>query len=613
MLYSKNEKSKLTAAITVWFFVIAVMAALVVAQVEPAEQTTLVAENPEPASDDVVAPPQDDDEDEQMQIVDDDLGNGAIQSISFKKDMSIRDALRFLALKYQKNIVPTQKVNGMITVTNLYNVTFEEALRAILGTSKYELQDNFIMVYTGEEYEQVMSDKRRMESKVFTLSYLTAGEAEKLVTALLSDGGSVAKSSPAATGVPTGESISSDTAGGDNLAFQDTIIVRDYPETIAEVEKLLAELDVRPQQVLIEATILSANLTEGMQFGIDLNFAAGVAIDGSAATQDYVDTGTVNRGTEAVHPVNQIAGWNTDGTPIEVAGFAAVGGTGVRIGVSAGDISAFITALEQITDITVLANPKIMAINKQLGQVYIGTKLGYREGDVETAAGGTQQGSVKFLDTGTKLSFRPYIGNDGYIRMDIHPKDSSGSLNAQGVPNETSAELATNVMVKDGQTVVIGGLFRDVISSTKRQVPLLGDIPLIGELFKSQTDSTQRQEVIVLLTPHIIDQPDETMPDQRLADIARKRFGAGKNIHWLGVARLAEDSYAKAVSLYSEGNNDAALAELNWTLNLRPSYLEAIRLRERIINEAGSDSQETISRIMLEAIEAEDSLRWTRR
>lgn len=612
MLYSKNEKSKLTAAVTVWFFVIAVMAALVVAQVEPAEQTTLVAENPEPASDDVVATPQDDDEDEQMQIVDDDLGSAAIQSISFKKDMSIRDALRFLALKYQKNIVPTQKINGMITITNLYDVTFEETLRAILGVNKYEIQDNFIMVYTAEEYEQLMSDKRRMESKVFTLHYLTAGEAEKLVTALLNDGGSVAKSSPAATGVPTGESISSDTAGGDNLAFQDTIIVRDYPETIAEVEKLLAELDIRPRQVLVEATILSANLTEGMQFGIDLNLAAGVSIDGSVATQDYVDTGNVDRGTEAVHPISQVAGWDADGSPIEVAGFAAVGGTGVRIGVSAGDISAFITALEQITDITVLANPKIMAINKQLGQVYIGTKLGYREGDVETAAGGTQQGSVKFLDTGTKLSFRPYIGNDGYIRMDIHPKDSSGSLNAQGVPNETSAEIATNVMVKDGQTVVIGGLFRDVISSTKSQVPLLGDIPLLGELFKSQTDSTQRQEVIVLLTPHIIDQTDETMPDQRLADIARKRSGAGKNIHWLGVARLAEDSYAKAVSLYSEGNNDAALAELNWTLNLRPSYLEAIRLRERIINEAGSDSQETISRIMLEAIEAEDSLRWTR-
>ncbi len=120
MLYFKNEKTKVTTAITVWFFVIAVMAALVVAQVESAENTTLIAENMEPASDDAAAPPQDEDEDEQMQIVDDDLGNGAIQSISFKKDMSIRDALRFLALKYRKNIVPSEKVEGAITVTNLY-------------------------------------------------------------------------------------------------------------------------------------------------------------------------------------------------------------------------------------------------------------------------------------------------------------------------------------------------------------------------------------------------------------------------------------------------------------------------------------------------------------
>jgi type IV pilus assembly protein PilQ len=616
MMYPKNEQTKVTAAVAVWIFVIAITAALVVAQVEPPVQADLLvaseapAESEAPAVEETKAPPQDDEQ--QMEIVDDNLSNGAIQSISFKKDMSIKDALRFLALKYQKNIVPTQKVEGMITVTNLYDVTFEEALQAILGINKYEIQDNFIMVYTAEEYEQIMSDKRRMETKVFTLYYLTADEAEKLIAAILNEGGSVAKSSPAATGVPAGESISSDAAGGDNLAFQDTIIVRDYPETIAEVESLLAELDIRPKQVLIEATILTASLTEGMEFGVDLNFAGGVSIDGTAATEDYVDSGTVDRGSEAEHPISQVANWSGAGTPVEVAGFATVGGAGLRVGVSAGDFSAFITALEQITDVTILANPKIMAINKQLGQVYIGTKLGYREGDVETSGGGTQQGAVKFLDTGTKLAFRPYIGNDGYIRMDIHPKDSSGALNAQGVPDETSAELSTNVMVKDGQTVVIGGLFRDVVTASKSQVPILGDIPFIGEFFRSQTDITQRQEVIVLLTPHIIDQPDETMPDERLADIARKRSAAGNSLLWIGVSNLAEESYTKAVSLYSDGDNAAALAELNWALNLRPSYLEAIRLRERIIGESGSDSQETIDRIMIEAIEAEESFRWTR-
>ncbi|MHC4256232.1 MAG: type II secretion system protein GspD, partial [Planctomycetota bacterium] len=112
-----------------------------------------------------------------------------------------------------------------------------------------------------------------------------------------------------------------------------------------------------------------------------------------------------------------------------------------------------------------------------------------------------QEGSVKFLDTGTKLSFRPYIGDDGYIRMDIHPKDSTGKL-VDGIPDETAAELVTNIIVKDGQTIVIGGLFRDQITSVKTQIPLLGDIPLLGAVFRGTSDNVVRTEVMVLLTPH---------------------------------------------------------------------------------------------------------------
>ena len=73
--------------------------------------------------------------------------------------------------------------------------------------------------------------------------------------------------------------------------------------------------------------------------------------------------------------------------------------------------------------------------------------------------------------------------------MDIHPKDSSGNLNAEGVPNENSTELSTNIMVKDGQTIVIGGLFRDVTNTTRQQIPLLGDLPLVGAMFRKNSDS----------------------------------------------------------------------------------------------------------------------------
>jgi type IV pilus assembly protein PilQ len=299
---------------------------------------------------------------------------------------------------------------------------------------------------------------------------------------------------------------------------------------------------------------------------------------------------------------------------LQVSGFAAAGGTGgLRFGVSVGNAVAIITALESVTDITVLANPKILALNKQAGTVFIGTKLGYRDRTTIDASGLATIGEVKFLDTGTKLSFRPYIADDGYIRMDIYPKDSSGELDAEGIPTETTAELVTNIMVKDGQTIVIGGLFRDAITTTRSQVPLLGDIPLVGAAFRGTTDSNVRQEIIVLLTPHIITEPEQTEGAARADDVGRKRYGVRKTLQWIGRARLAEDRYTEAVEDYIDGDNKAALFKVNWALELRPTYLEAIRLKERIIGETAPDDVTMIKRIMLDVIEREEANKWLRR
>ncbi|MBE0534709.1 MAG: type II and III secretion system protein, partial [Phycisphaerae bacterium] len=247
----------------------------------------------------------------------------------------------------------------------------------------------------------------------------------------------------------------------------------------------------------------------------------------------------------------------------------------------------------------------ILAVNKQLGQVYIGTKLGYREGDVVTDGGATQQGSVKFLDTGTKLAFRPYIGDDGYIRMQIHPKDSTGQLNAQGVPDETSSELATNVIIRDGQTIIIGGLFREKVQSTTGQVPLLGSLPLVGSLFKSIDDTNRREEVIVMLTPHIIDAPDALADNAKNADAMKMRRQAGKRLNWMSVARQADDCYEKAAGFYAAGDTCSAMRELNWALHLRPTSPEAMRLRDRIIRETAGDAGHNIDDIMVDVIKRE--------
>ena len=598
MYWDKNSNSriKIRKDLFVWCIVLAVMAAIALGGVGQGPVVAVADEGIEPisveASSDPVKP---------------------IQSISFKDDMTIKDALRFLGAKYQKNIVPSGKVTGLVTAGTLYDMTFESALNAILGHGlKYEEKDNVIWVYTADEFKSIMEDLERMEYKVFTLYYISAAEAQKLITPVLSGKGTIQGSSPVEIVVSTGESISAGTGGGDNMALNDTLVLLDYPENIAEAEKLLAELDVRPRQVLIEATILSATLSEGMEFGINLNALGGVALDGTSdVTQTVSGSAAVETTNNQMTVMEQIAAGAFPGSPLETSGFATIGGSGLRIGVRAGNIAAFITALEEVTDTTILANPKILAVNKQLGQVYIGTKIGYIDQTTQTQTSTTQ--SVKFLDTGTKLSFRPYIGDDGYIRMDIHPKDSSGTLKANDIPDEFSAELATNVMVKDGQTIVIGGLFRDVVVTSRSQIPLLGDLPLIGGLFRGTSDQTTRQEVIVLLTPHIIDEPEETNSDARVEDVRRKRFGAKDELQWIGRARLAEDRYAMAAKYYIENDNESAMRELNVALELRPTYLEAIRLKEKIIHETDPNASLNIERIMLEDFEREDSERFIRR
>lgn len=541
---------------------------------------------------------------------------GTLGSIKFNKEEGIKAALRVLAALYQKNIVPSAKVDGVLGFTTLKDVTFEESMDAILGEDfKYEQRGNLIMVYTKDEYQTIKEDKDRMICKVFTLYYISATEARKLITPVLSDSHKIESTVAAEVAVPIGETISGQTGGGDTTAINDTIVVYDFPEYLVKAEQVIKSVDVRPKQVLIEATILSATLTEGMELGIDLNFQGGVSLTGteaSDAVQDTVLGGVLEYATDETTTLEQIAAGVT-GSAIESAGFATFGGSGLRLGVRSGDVVAYISALETVTDITVLANPKILAVNKQLGQVYIGQKIGYREGDIETRGGGIQEGEVKFLDTGTKLSFRPYIGNDGYIRMDIYPKDSSGNLNVEGVPNEDSAELVTNILVKDGQTIVIGGLFRDVVISTRRQIPLLGDLPVVGAAFRGTTDTTQRQEVIVLLTPHIIDGADQTGGLERAADISRKRYGAQDDVMWASRARLAEDHYTTAASCYAEGDTEAAMKELEFVLSLRPTYLEAIRLKERIIAETKPEEVENIERILLDNVEREDSDKWLRR
>jgi len=568
-----STKIKRKADLFVWCFILAVLAASAVGNVgqEPADVET----------EEVISSI-----DVETNADDDDLMDKTIQSLTFKKDIGIRDALHFLAAKYQKNIVPAPQVDGVITVTSLYDVTFEEAMDAILGGGfEFEEKANLIEVFP-------KGDVSRMKYEVFALNYISADEARKLITPVLSGKGVVGVTTAAETGVPTGESISSPKGGGDTMSLRDTIVVYDYTENIKRAKELIASIDVRPQQVLIEATILSATLTENTQFGIDWQTLKDTAVTsltgiGQGASDYFKSNGT------------------------QLGGATAVTG-GLTVGLAFGDIGSFIRAVEQVSDITILANPKILAVNKQLGQVYIGDKIGYREGDTFDAQGNRVEGQVSFLDTGTKLSFRPYISVEGHIRLDIHAK-SSTDKSSGGIPSETSTELVSNIMVKDGQTIVIGGLFQDTIETKKSQIPVLGDLPFVGIAFKGTSDQLVRKEVMVLLTPHVIEEPGEAEGQARMDDVRRKRVGAKDQLQWIGRTRLAEDYYVSAVELYLDGYNEAALQKVNKAVALRPTYIEAINLKEKIVRETAPEDAAMMERIMLDVVEREETNKWLRR
>ena len=582
---NRTQKKKLLIGTAVWLSALLLCAMPVVAQEEAVTAAepvdVVVALEPMEAAPDI---------DEPVMPV---LSGQSIQTISFRKDMPIKDALRMLAQMYQKNIVPSAKVDGIVTVSHLYDVTFEEALQAILGTHKYEAKGNFIKVYTNEEF---MLDKSRFEYTSIPLYYVNAEKAKELATPLLSDFGRIGVTSPAEKGTDAG-------SGGDSLAIHDRLTLSDYPENINKIREMLAEVDVEPLQVLIEVTVMKATLNEGFEFGIDWTNIVNehAAYPGFKITEfENIETGN------AVFRVEK------DQSLLSHRNGFSFRNDMLSIGLTIDSIKAAIEASESVSDTTLLANPKILALNKQAGMLHICPEEGYPVFR-NFRDDGTQTQEVEQLISGTVLKFRPFIGRDGRIRMEIHPEQSAGTI-VNNLPFKDTTQITTNVMVNDGQTIVLGGLFQEETTLGRNQVPLLGDIPFIGEAFKRTRERSVRTELIVLITPHIIHSPEQADGADRLEDVYRLAHNARKNIHGLSRVRWAEDRYSRAVQEYNSGNLEAALMELNcpWIISPR-NHLDTIRLRERIFRQTQPGQWDSLKRIMLQKLEKEESSRGLRR
>lgn len=499
-------------------------------------------------------------------------------------DLPLSTVLEVLSEQSRRNIVATPNVTGTVTA-HLYDVTLEEALDAILIANQagYREIGNFIYVYTLEELAAIVATETPPVTRVVPLQYISAQDALPVVTPMLSEVGSVVAAPESLQGL----SSDPEAGGGDDAAHQDYLVVRDRPQALEPILQTLREMDVRPRQVLVEATILGVTLDEQNALGVDFTVVGGVDLEVLGSTSTAVTDLTVGP-----LPRNRFEKFNSNVTT-DFTGTVPPE-NGVTIGVIKDHVGVFVRALEEITDTTVLANPKVLALNKQKAQVIVGRRDGYLTTTVtETSAIQT----VEFLETGTQLIFRPFIGDDGFVRMELHPEDSVGTV-VNGLPSEQTTEVTTNVMVQDGQTILIGGLFREVASDTRNQVPLLGDIPVLGTVFQGRSDATVRQEVVILLTVHVVKDQDAYAEAGEAVrqDLERMRVGLRRHMMWHGRERLAQAHYRKSLEHYANGDIDKALWDVRMALHNYPHFLSAIDLKEEILGSRDWDDDGTATR-----------------
>ncbi|MBI4386834.1 MAG: type IV pilus secretin PilQ [Elusimicrobia bacterium] len=412
-------------------------------------------------------------------------------------DTDIGDILKLLAAKANVNMIYGSDVSGMLTL-HISDVPFNEAFNLILsmkGLVASQAGENVVRVMTPETLSKERSNAVGV-TRVFSLNYIKAIEAKTTVDA-----------------VRAAEKRSGMTVADDK---NNTLIVTDVPEGLAAAERLLGQIVVRPRQVLIEAKLVEVSLNKDLELGIQWDY---FGMDGGKL---FGQQGTNVIGSN-VYPTGTLSK-PFDRNALTVTAQPPVGGGGRGTGVilpadkifgafTFGRItnnyflSATLTAAAAQGKVKVLSDPKIATINGKEAKINITTQIPYVTSTV--ASTGVTSQAVSYTTTGIQLSVTPTINADGRITLKVTPNVSKPSAVAAtagttGAVAVDTRQADTNVIVKDGETIVIGGLITDSISHTEGKIPLLGDIPILGWLFKKKTVIRQRVELLIFVTTRIL-------------------------------------------------------------------------------------------------------------
>ncbi|MBF0546603.1 MAG: hypothetical protein HQM08_19310 [Candidatus Riflebacteria bacterium] len=404
-------------------------------------------------------------------------------SLDFR-DADIRDIIKIIAQKSGANIIAEKSVRGNVTV-KLNDVYYEEAMNLISKTNGYAVRKIGNTFVLADEKKLVESFEKGL-TVTKRLQYAKAGDVSKIVTSAIKKDIKVA----------TDDRINA-------------VIVSGSKDMLDEVKKLIETIDTPVHQVMIESKIVEISTTAAKNIGFEwqwgTNGQAGAA-DGGAGAQPIIAT-------------KEFFANNPDSTSYQ-GGFGAPKGLLFGLGDFYRDdmiFKATFAAMENKSDSKVLSNPKISAVNGQEAYIKVGSKVVY--------PGGADQ-PPKEKDTGIILKITPRINDDGYVTADVEPEVSFVDSWQGQYPIIGNRSAKTQVRVKDGEEILIGGLIKETEGTSNKHLPLLGNIPIIKSLFTHNTKQGDSNELIILITPHIIAQSIESAPPTSLVPEASEQPSA---------------------------------------------------------------------------------------
>ncbi|MEW5895343.1 MAG: secretin N-terminal domain-containing protein [Candidatus Omnitrophota bacterium] len=441
------------------------------------------------------------------------------------KDMDIMDALKLLSNKSGLNIIAGKTIRGNVSIY-LKNVGLKDALRIILDSNDlaYQEENGIIHVMMASEFEKRYGSVfgGKTQTQVMHLMYARVNDVMNVLKDIKSPVGKIVvdeKSNsiilidtperlkimtdllveidlPVETSVfELNYAVAKDmaekverilTGGLGNVTYDERsnkIVVTDTAEKIEEIGDVIEAFDVKEQQVLIEAKIVQIELTDDYELGVDWE-AVFAGLDRLDVRSDFA----VISSTE----------WNSKGS--------------VTVGtITNNNYAVMVEALKQIGETNILSSPSIMVLNNQEAKILVGSTEPYVTSTTTTTTSvATTADTVNFIEVGVKLYVTPTIHKDNFITMKVRPEVSSVNdyleVGTEGnkIPIVKTSEAETSVQIKDGVTIVIGGLIEESKSDVRQKVPVLGDIPIVGAAFRNRNAAKRKTEIAIFLTPKIM-------------------------------------------------------------------------------------------------------------